>query len=67
MTVLCGGSLSAGAVPRLATALSRGQGDTVHPQVVVTGNFGNHDNRTGSRRPKNQLQDYFTLETGVIL
>jgi hypothetical protein len=32
------------AAPRLATALSRGQGDTVHPKVVVTGNFANRDN-----------------------
>jgi hypothetical protein len=43
-----------GGCPPLATVLSRGLGDSVHSEVVVTDNFGNLDNlgRGASEREK---------------
>jgi hypothetical protein len=48
MAVICGRFLK-GARLYFAMALPSRQGDPVHPEAVVTGNFGSRDNRR--RRP----------------
>jgi hypothetical protein len=51
----------------LPSVLSRRQGDTVYPEAVVTGSFGNRDNRTGSRQAEESVADYSPTATRKIL